>query len=112
MRALAKGGEGRHTCSVSAVSPDWLTKTHMSSRKMGALRSSRSDASSSDTCVGEQGHRLEVHVHGQRPLESPSHFGKTCGEPRLTCVAGTQTLQGSSAVPKEEHRVGPHGRKP
>ena len=41
------------TLRVSAVSPDWLTKTHMSSLKMGAWRSSRSEASSSDTCTGE-----------------------------------------------------------
>jgi hypothetical protein len=34
---------------VSAVSPDCDTKTHMSSRKMGARRSSRSDASSRET---------------------------------------------------------------
>ena len=34
------------TCMVSAVSPDWLTKTHMSSRKMGERLSSKSLASS------------------------------------------------------------------
>ena len=38
---------------MSAVSPDWLTKTHMSSLKMGAWRSSRSEANSSDTCAGK-----------------------------------------------------------
>lgn len=37
------------TCSVSAVSPDWETKTQQSSRKMGVRRSSRSEASSSAT---------------------------------------------------------------
>ena len=44
---------GGLTLRVSAVSPDWLTKTHMSSLKMGAWRSSRSEASSSDTCAGK-----------------------------------------------------------
>ena len=44
------------TLRVSAVSPDWLTKTHMSSLKMGAWRSSRSEASSSDTCAGAATH--------------------------------------------------------
>jgi hypothetical protein len=43
--------EGSLTFRVSAVSPDWLTKTHMSSLKMGAWRSSRSEASSSETCT-------------------------------------------------------------
>ena len=38
---------------MSAVSPDWLTNIHMSSRKMGACRSSRSEASSRVTCSGE-----------------------------------------------------------
>ena len=34
------------TCRVSAVSPDWLMKTHMSSLKIGPCRSIRSEATS------------------------------------------------------------------
>lgn len=45
-----------HTLRVSAVSPDWLTKTHMSSRKIGARRSNRSEASSSETCNFSHSH--------------------------------------------------------
>ena len=53
------------TLRVSAVSPDWLTKTHMSSLKMGAWRSSRSEASSSDTCAGGATHHcLLRHTSG------------------------------------------------
>ena len=57
--SVARANVHKSTCRVSAVSPDWLTKTQVSSRKMGHRRSHRSDASSRATWdVGQLLHRL------------------------------------------------------
>jgi len=44
---------------VSAVSPDCDTYTHTSSRKMGVLRSRKSDASSTETGISVSSSKIE-----------------------------------------------------
>ena len=66
---------------VSAVSPDWLTKTHMSSLKMGERLSSRSLASSRLT--GKSVRLSTVWRQARQAWNDVPHATNTMRRPRL-----------------------------